>query len=287
MKRFLFWFAVVLMGIFWLHRVRPHRPHPDRVMVHESVDPAGHAREVYLDRDGKVLELVADDEDDAGRVRREPAEGLPVPVVPGSRTTEARAEPPSASASPAHRRPRRHFRAGTVVPDPGRLPGADAPATAEPAYLLTVTGRLSATAGRARADARAKLETVLAERLAPEVPRGWRVPPELVDGMIRQTRIEPRTRDYGTVYEATIQADFSPQRRAEIAQAYHHQEVVKRLVVLGAVLAFVLACLAAVSGYIKADEATKGYYTTRLRVAAVAALAVAGVVVVRLLRINA
>ena len=38
------------------------------------------------------------------------------------------------------------------------------------------------------------------------------------------------------------------------------------------ILAFVLVCLAVVSGYIKADEATKGYYTTRLRAVAVAAL---------------
>ena len=64
-------------------------------------------------------------------------------------------------------------------------------------------------------------------------------------------------------------------------EAYRHQEVVKRLLVLGAVLAFVLVCLAAVSGYIRADEATKGYYTTRLRLAAAAGVGAAGVIVDR------
>ncbi len=57
----------------------------------------------------------------------------------------------------------------------------------------------------------------------------------------------------------------------------------KRLVPLGALLAFVLACLAAVSGYIKADEATKGYYTTRLRLAAAAGVGAAGVALFRML----
>jgi hypothetical protein len=37
------------------------------------------------------------------------------------------------------------------------------------------------------------------------------------------------------------------------------------------------------SGYIRADEATRGYYTNRLRLAAVAGLGVAGVAAYRFL----
>ena len=227
----------------------------------------------------EVIPDGAEGEDDTNGgqgVRREPAEGLPVPVVPGSRTTEARAEPPS-PRHPALRRPR-HLHPGiTVVPDPVRPP------TAKPADLLTVTGRLSATEERAREDARAKLERLLSERLAPGVPRQWKAPSELINGTIRLTQVVPVSRDYGTVYEATITADFSAPRLAEIVDVYHRQQVVDRLVTLGALLAFVLACLAAVSGYIKADEATKGYYTTRLRLASAAGVGAAGVIIYRML----
>jgi hypothetical protein len=73
--------------------------------------------------------------------------------------------------------------------------------------------------------------------------------------------------------------DLSPARRAEIVEAYNHEQTLKRLWVLGGGLAFVLACLATVSGYIRADEATKGYYTNRLRVASAAGLGAAGVLV--------
>ena len=51
---------------------------------------------------------------------------------------------------------------------------------------------------------------------------------------------------------------------------------------LGGALAFVLICLAAVSGYIRADEATKGYYTNRLRMLAAAGVGAAGVVIYRM-----
>ena len=40
-----------------------------------------------------------------------------------------------------------------------------------------------------------------------------------------------------------------------------------------------MICLAAVSGYIRADEATKGYYTKRLRLLAAAAVGASGVLI--------
>ena len=59
--------------------------------------------------------------------------------------------------------------------------------------------------------------------------------------------------------------------------------VPRRLAVLGGVLGFVLACLAALAGYIRADEATKGYYTHWLRLVAAAGVGASGVVIYRLL----
>jgi hypothetical protein len=55
-----------------------------------------------------------------------------------------------------------------------------------------------------------------------------------------------------------------------LVEAYDRELVRHRLATLGGTLAFVLICLAAISGYIRADEATKGYYTNRLRMLAAA-----------------
>ena len=56
-----------------------------------------------------------------------------------------------------------------------------------------------------------------------------------------------------------------------MVKAYHRELVEHRLASLGGALAFVLIGLAAISGYIRADEATKGYYTRRLQMLAAAA----------------
>ena len=146
---------------------------------------------------------------------------------------------------------------------------------------LTVTGLRSATDERARDSARDKLVTLLSERLGSEVPSNWKVPSEMVEAMIRGVTVKPIERDYGTVYEATIKAELSPVLRTQIIETYRREQVMSRLAVLGAVLGFVLVCLAALSAYIKTDEATKGYYTTRLRLASAAAAGAAGVVLYR------
>ena len=288
MKRFFFWSLLTIFGILCLLRLGVRTEPATATVVVRT--PDGRTQTDYVDRHGKVIEIVKDRAGDDpgignefvgdGVVRLEPAEGLPVPVVPGSRTTEARAEPPSPSRSavPADPTPRRPRGAGRADRKTDRVVIDRLRHSPD---LLTVSGRLSATEDRARNDAREKLEDLLTERLAPEVPRTWKVPPELIDGMIRQVVIVPHNRDYGTVYEATLKVDFSPQRRAEVVAVYQREVVLKRLVLLGGLLAFVLFCLAAVSGYIKTDEATKGYYTTRLRLAAAAGVGAAGVVLYR------
>ena len=72
------------------------------------------------------------------------------------------------------------------------------------------------------------------------------------------------------MFEATLTVDTSSERRNALIEVYNRQLVEQRMASLGGALAFVLICLAAVSGYIRADEATKGYYTNRLRILAAA-----------------
>jgi len=166
------------------------------------------------------------------------------------------------------------------APEPPRPPKPPAPpepdhadAPWEELKIRTITGRVSATEERARADARRELEAEVSRWLEPEVPPSWRPrPPTPIVGV----RITPTEKPYGTVYTAEIDADFSDSRRAEIVRAYHQDVVRDRLFKLGGLFAFVLICLAAVSAYIRADEVTKGYHTTRLRLLATVAIVAAG-----------
>jgi len=143
----------------------------------------------------------------------------------------------------------------------------------------TVTGLISATEERAKADARRKLQENVVTWLEPEVPASWTPPPRLLDAMVLETRIKPVVKDYGTLYEAELKFDASPGRRTQLVEVYNRELVERRLISLGGALAFVLICLAAVSGYIRADEATKGYYTNRLRMLAAAGVGAAGVLI--------
>lgn len=245
----------------------------------ESRCPAVQPRAVHHGRARTVALATVPDEP-----RREPAEGLPVPIYPGTRVTEAELLPPHTRATEHDDDDRgQPFlapepNAGRVVivtqtrheAEAGTLPG-------------TVTGLISATEDRARQDARIRLGHQVTTWLAPDVPAAWKPPAPLIDRLIVATKIKPIEKDYGTLYEAVLTVDASPPRRAEIVAAYHHDLVVRRMAVMGGALAAVLTCLAAVAGYIRADEATRGYYTNRLRIAAAAGVGAAGVVIYRLL----
>jgi hypothetical protein len=201
----------------------------------------------------------------------EVADGLPVPIVPGTRVTEAEAIPPVAPAAPA-------------VPRAPAAPRVSAitvvPAVSTSSSRWNVSGRLSATPERATADARRQLQEQVASWLDPEVPRSWAPPARMLDAMILdEPQLKPVHKSYGELFEVTLTVDASSQRRATLVEVYNRQLVERRLATLGATLVFVLICLAAVSGYIRADEATKGYYTNRLRMLAAAGVGASGVII--------
>lgn len=220
----------------------------------------------------------------------EPAEGLPVPIIPGTRITEAEARPPAPAAPAAPAVPARLVSQGQEP-----APACDGPACQNPEPNACdaraavraqghrpVVGNICATEDRARDDARNALRVEVAEWLSPDVPASWTPPAGLLEAMIVGTKIDPLVKPYGTLYTAELTADFSPRHRAQLVEAYDRELVEHRLTTLGGVLAFVLICLAALSGYIRADEATKGYYTNRLRMLAAAGVGAAGVIVYRM-----
>ncbi len=143
----------------------------------------------------------------------------------------------------------------------------------------TVDGLISLTKERAEAEARQKLREAITAWLDPEVPSSWTPPADLVNSLVLETRFKPVVKEYGNFYVAHLRYDTSPGRRAQFLEVYHRELVGRRLFKLGGSLGFILICLAAISGYIRADEATKGYYTNRLRMLAAAGVGAAGVII--------
>ena len=152
-----------------------------------------------------------------------------------------------------------------------------------------IKGRLSATKERAIADDRQAIEREVAEWLGPDVPRSWKPPKAMVDELIRTAHVEPIPRDLGIpvlsefrlVYQAGSVVDLGPARRERIIAAFNRDLVTRRLGLLGGGLGLALIGLAGLAGFIRADEATKGYYTTRLRLLAAAGVGGASVAMYR------
>ena len=98
--------------------------------------------------------------------------------------------------------------------------------------------------------------------------------------MILDTKIEPDQRSTMARFTTPkLRVDASPERLAGPGPDLPPPAGQPADGALGGALAFVLICLGAVSGYIRADEATKGYYTNRLRMLAAAGVGAAGVVI--------
>jgi F0F1-type ATP synthase membrane subunit b/b' len=223
--------------------------------------------------------------DDAENEIRQSVDEIPVPIVPGTRVVEALPEPPQPPQPPrAKRKPKIVVAQAPKPPVPPSPPPVAA--VIDPAQTRVVAGLISATKERAEAEARKELEREVTDWLEPEgVPRSWKPSGRQIDDMIVETSVDPVVsvdpiiNDYGTMYVAKTRVDVSPARRAGFVETYQRQLVHKRMGLLGGLLGFILICLGAISGYIRADEATKGYYTNRLRMLAAAGVGAAGVVI--------
>jgi hypothetical protein len=115
------------------------------------------------------------------------------------------------------------------------------------------------------------------------VPRSWKPPAQLIDGMIIDSAVEPVVKDYGTLYVAKLRLNVSPEQRSNFVESYQRELVQRRMVLLGGGLGFILVCLGAIAGYIRADEMTRGYYTNRLRLLAAGGVGAAGVLIYQML----
>jgi type IV secretory pathway VirB10-like protein len=151
-----------------------------------------------------------------------------------------------------------------------------------------LVGQISSTEPKAKAELRQKLDAEVKTWLAGDVPPSWKPPTRSIDAMIQSTYVEPEDtkvegiskeldETYTTLYRAGALVDFSQSRRAQLLKIYDREVVRERMIKGGGLLAFVLITLGGIAGYIRADEATKGYYTNRLRMLAAAGVGGAGV----------
>ena len=172
--------------------------------------------------------------------------------------------------------------------------------------VRVLVGQLSASPERARLDLRKRVDREVAAWLAADIPPSWTPPRRLVDAMIGETYVEPVVRSFAptpgeavgaanaaaaeplagldelyTLYRAGQRLDFADARRSEFVEAYRRDVASARMRRSGSVIAVVLSLLAITTLYLRADEATKGYYTNRLRVLATLGLGAAGIVAYR------
>jgi hypothetical protein len=272
-----------------------------RAEAHRAIaETRGELRQ-SLDEVNQELRCVLQEADDEVRVA---VDGIPVPILPGTRVVEALPQPPASltlpecpladapvqpalpPGPPAHPPgfPGLLEHPQVPPPPPPARPRQQPPNSVNPKETRLLTGLISATEERAKEEARKQLEKEVTDWLELSgVPRSWKPSTQQIDAMIIETIVEPVVKDYGTLYVAKLRLDVSPEQRTIFTESYKRQLVHRRMVLLGGTLGFVLICLGAISGYIRADEVTKGYYTNRLRLLAAGGVGAAGVVIYQML----
>jgi hypothetical protein len=259
-----------LLVVPWSMRVTPHRPRPDAPTQPPQVIPGE-------PNDEPVGQAVPDDtkwNDRPGRpaqpdLRMDPTEGLLRAVadnegvsveVPGNdsepQSVDVLQQPAASSSAPAWVGTT-GTRAGNVVTE-------------------VVEGELYATPDDANNDALEKASRLarayLAQSLGDKV-HGWEVPAAYVnDATIAARFVEPVQRDYGTMYRTHLLMELTPEHRLDLEHLWRHQVVRARIGSAVGGLGLIVLVLATAAGYLKLDDATRGYYSGRLKLAALAVL---------------
>lgn len=259
MKRILFLTLALLIAGYWIRGEASHAPPRSAEIIKAKAQKRAIARRIA--RYERAL-----DDDPAQCVSEAPGRSRIVAA------TATAADDPTTKCQDADPFPAETHSA--VLP----------PATTRAAAF--VVGDFKTTPERAREDAEQRVRQTIQGWLAPDVPTRWEPPTNLVQkAVVGEPVYRSLTRDYldDPVQQAALKIDLSSESRARFVKAYQREQGTKRLTGLGAGLVFLLACLGIVSAYIRADEATKGYYTNRLRLLAAAGLGAAGAVLWRYL----
>jgi hypothetical protein len=161
------------------------------------------------------------------------------------------------------------------------VPARSWPAPASGPHAVPPPSRIvqgeGATAAEAEQNALAAGRGLVLDHLHRDgVPWVW----EPTDDYLRRAGIvrlgEPERTASGYRVEALVGVTPAQRQRREMVGLDQEARTLGRLALLARVLAGLLALLAVAAAYLRLDEATKGYYTGRLRLAALALLGLAG-----------
>jgi hypothetical protein len=208
--------------------------------------------------------------------------GLPAVHIEAEAESEPEAETGDHGDEPAEP-PRRSVERSKVVKHQRAV------ATRVPAeQLKLIVSDPMSTPDRAIENLTDQLKHQVNDWLSPDgVPLSWTPPRKVIHRMFvpDPPALEPLQLEETdiTVFRARKNAAFTPQIRRELLGAYHREVANQRLGTLGGLLAFTLVGLGLVAGYIRADEATKGYFTWPLRALALVIASGASVALVRFL----
>jgi hypothetical protein len=155
----------------------------------------------------------------------------------------------------------------------GAIPRARVSASGDakyPTWTITAWGKTVQDGNEVALDsAREEVEDYLA-RQSP--PVHWKPSRDWVDKNLVKTRHqEVKNHDeplLGDGYDVTLKLEVGPKQYREILENDRQERVQQRELLLARVLAGLVALLVAVVGYLRLDEATKGYYTLWLRLGA-------------------
>lgn len=177
-------------------------------------------------------------------------------------------------ASPAKEKPRG-----------AREPEVTASEGAYPSWTITAWGKSVQDADEV---ALGKAVREVNEYLARQNPPvEWRPSPDWVNKNLVKSRVTPKEVDLddpvlGKGFERTLKLELGPQQKREILEQDREVRVRERQLMLARILAGVVALLVAVVGYLRLDEATKGYYTLWLRLGVLGLLGGVGAVLLLL-----
>ena len=125
------------------------------------------------------------------------------------------------------------------------------------------------------------------EWLADKTGLGWTPTPEFLreKGMVQFVG-EPNEKEFevakdfvkdGKMQVVTMQLEVTDVQAREIQKQARQEHMTSRHLLLARVLGGIVCLLIVVGGYLRLEEATKGYYTRLLRLAAITFLIIAGV----------
>jgi hypothetical protein len=160
--------------------------------------------------------------------------------------------------------------------------------------MQTLTGRRYATPQQALDDALRQAAEEARNYLQQAAPRPvqWKVPLSFVQDRLVQDQFVSQV-DWDAegvdsppfaepMYQAHVLVELTPAKRDALLRMWREEVLGERIRWLAAGSAFVLVLLATLAGYLRLDEATRGYYSGRLKLVAVVVVGVAALVLLRL-----